>query len=67
MTDRDVEETERMTIEEARRRSGAQGSEPAAPSPVSETGVTYLGVDEPIVLDDGERSTGDRSKNDTSA
>jgi hypothetical protein len=67
MTDRDIEETERTTIEEARRKSGAKGIETAAPSPVTETGVTYLGVEEPTVLDDAESSTGDRSKNDTSA
>jgi hypothetical protein len=68
MTERDAEETERTTIDEARRRAGAEGSEPAGPSPVTETGTTYLGVEEPIVLDDEtERSTDDRSTNDTSA
>jgi hypothetical protein len=67
MTKRVIEETERTTIDEARRQSGASGLEPAAPSPVSETGMTYLGVEEPTVLDDAESSTGDRSKNDTSA
>jgi hypothetical protein len=67
MTRREIEETERTTIEEARRRSGEQGVEPAAPSSVSETGVTYLGVEEPTVDVDEESSTGARSKNDTSA
>ena len=69
MADSEVEETERMTIEEARRKGGAEkGHESVGPSPVAETGTTYLGVDEPIVLDDEtDSSTGDRSTNDTSA
>jgi hypothetical protein len=69
VADSEVEETERMTIEEARRKGGAEGaSKSVGLSPVTETGTTYLGVDEPIVLDDEtDSSTGDRSTNDTSA
>lgn len=67
-TERDVQQTERETIEEARRRTrdADTGIEPAAPSFVDETGTTYLGVEEPAVLDDEPKATERRASNATS-
>jgi hypothetical protein len=55
-------EAERVTTEDARRRSGAGGAETDAPSFADETGTTDLGVDEPALEGSGGGSTrsGDR-------
>jgi hypothetical protein len=47
--DEQAREDERVTTEEARRRSGAGGLETDAPSYAEETGTTDLGVKEPDV------------------
>lgn len=56
MREDEAREAERVTIEEARRRSGAAGVETDAPSFPDETGTTDLGVEEPVV---GEEDRGE--------
>jgi hypothetical protein len=52
MRDEQAREAEQVTIEEARRRSGAAGGETDAPSFADETGTTDLGVEEPVVSEE---------------
>lgn len=49
MSEDEARQAERTTIEEARRRGGAGGVEPDAPSFADDTGTTDLGVNEPVV------------------
>jgi hypothetical protein len=64
MREDEAREAERVTTEEARRRSGAAGVETNAPSFADDTGTADLGVNEPVVLGKrtrSELSTGDQS------